>query len=335
LGTDLATYHQILGATLERSAGREMTEVSGFFNFAKYRNIKGHPSLHEPVPTEWETVHLISPYNCYQNTVAHLCLNQSFHCQAPVGTLRQRPAPQVVPAVEDKTYLCLLMADYDSATPLYDFMPRIWDDPRRGEIPVVWGINPNLMETYPDLFAHLYDTATPNDVFGADASAAGYMNPNRVRPEFLDLFIRHNKHFFERADMSLAPMVLDWTPPTSAVLDAFTEFAPNGYASILMNFHEAAPPEPVAAQVWKGMPVTELINDVCDFHSIEETVDSMDRAIRARGDECPGFYFFRIIWTPPSRVLEVLARLREKHPRDYEVLNPYTFFRLAGAHSAT
>ena len=40
------------------------------------------------------------------------------------------------------------------------------------------------------------------------------------------LFTRHNKRFFERCDMSMAPMVLDWDQPTEAVKDAFVEFAP-------------------------------------------------------------------------------------------------------------
>jgi len=49
------------------------------------------------VPTEWETVWLISPYNCYQNTISSSCFNQSFHSQAPRKPLKQnRPAPQVL-----------------------------------------------------------------------------------------------------------------------------------------------------------------------------------------------------------------------------------------------
>ena len=55
---------------------------------------------------------------------------------------------------------CILMADYDSATPLYDFMPKFWDDSNRGKLPVAWGINPNLIETYPDVISHFYKTAT-------------------------------------------------------------------------------------------------------------------------------------------------------------------------------
>ncbi|NCQ32535.1 MAG: hypothetical protein GW802_34870, partial [Armatimonadetes bacterium] len=83
LGTDLETYRLMLAEMLKQSAGKQMTELAGFFAFAKYSNVPGHASRHDPVPTEWETVWLISPYNCYQNTVASDCFNQSFHSQAP------------------------------------------------------------------------------------------------------------------------------------------------------------------------------------------------------------------------------------------------------------
>ncbi|MBM3495230.1 MAG: hypothetical protein FJX72_13050, partial [Armatimonadetes bacterium] len=204
MGTDLATYHILLEEMLRQSGGKQMTEMAGFFAFHKYSNMPGHPSKHDPVPTEWETVWLISPYNCYQNTVASDCFNQSFHCHAPRTPLKQRrPAPTA--RVEPKNYVCILMADYDSATPLYEFLPKHWDDPARGRLPLCWGINPNLIETYPDIIRHVYATASPNDHFAADASAAGYMNPNRVRPEYLPLFVRHNRKYYRETDMTMSP----------------------------------------------------------------------------------------------------------------------------------
>ena len=327
LGTDLATYRMILEEILRQSAGKHMTELAGFFAFWKYSNIPGYASSHEPVPTEWETVYLISPYNCYQNTVASDCYNQSFHAHAPSTPLKQRrPEPRNV--VEPKAYICILMADYDSATPLYDFLPNHWDNPGRGKIPLAWGINPNLLETYPDVIEHFYRTATANDYFTSDASAAGYMNPNRVKPEYLPLFVKHNKTFFDRADMTIAPMVLDWDQPADAVKDAFTRFAPDGFATIVMDLHGTGGTVP-KPHVWKGMPVTELLNDTCNFSSPQQTADAMYRAIEKRGNMMPGFYFFRIVWTPPSSVIESLEVLRNGHPEvPFEVVDPYTFFRL-------
>ncbi|MCX5771065.1 MAG: GxGYxYP family putative glycoside hydrolase [Candidatus Hydrogenedentes bacterium] len=333
VGTDLETYRMILDETLRQSAGQQMTELTGFFSFWKYSNMPGYASGHEPVPTEWETVYLISPYNVYQNTISSDCYNESFHAHAPVSQIKQH-GPQPGAALEPKAYVCILMADYDSATPLYDFLPKYWADPGRGKIPLAWGINPNLLETYPDVIEYFYRTATPNDFFTSDASAAGYMNPNRVRPEYLPLFVKHNKGFFDRADMTIAPMVLDWDQPTEGVKDAFTQFAPDGYATIVMDLHGAGGKTP-QPHMWKGMPVTELINDTCNFANPKQTSDAMYGAIRKRGDERPGFYFFRIVWTPPSLIIESLDTLRKDHPKiDFEVVDPYTFFDLFKRHYA-
>ena len=333
LGADLDTYRKILEETLRHSAGQQMTEVTGFFSFWKYSNMPGFASTHEPVPTEWETVYLISPYNCYQNTISSDCYNQSFHAHAPFSPLKQS-RPAATASLESKAYVCILMADYDSATPLYDFMPKHWSDPGRGKIPLAWGINPNLLETYPDVIEYFYRTATPNDFFTSDASAAGYMNPNRVKPEYLPLFVKHNKTFFERADMTIAPMVLDWDQPTAAVEDAFAQFAPDGFATIVMDLHGAGGTTP-QPHVWKQMPVTELINDTCNFANPKQTAGAMYGAIKKRGNPRPGFYFFRIVWTPPSAIIESLDILRKDHPEiEFETVDPYTFFALFKRHYA-
>ena len=331
LGTDLETYRMILSETLKQAAGKQMTEMTGFFTFWKYSNVEGHVSQHEPVPTEWETVYLISPYNCYQNTISSDCYNQSLHSQAPFVRLKQR-RPEPMDLARDKTYVCILMADYDSATPLYDFLPKLWEDPNRGKIPLAWGINPNLIETYPDIITHCYKTATENDHFASDASAAGYFNPNRVDPRYLPLFVKHNKRFFRDTDMTISPMVLDWDEPTPAVKDAFAKFADDGYATIIMDLHGngGKTPQP---QVWKGMPVMELINNTCNFASPKQTSDAMYGAIMDRGNTRPGFYFFRIVWTPPSAILESLSVFRKEHPEiDILVVDPYNFFALFKKH---
>ena len=333
LGTDLATYNMILEEMSRQTNGQNMTELSGFFSFWKYSNIPGFASKHEPVPTEWETVFLISPYNCYQNTVSSDCYNQSFHAHAPIRRLTQaRPAP--AGAIENKTYVCMFMADYDSTTPLYDFLPVKWDDPNRGKIPLTWGINPNLIETYPDIISHVYATATPNDHFASDASCAGYFNPSRIKPEYLQLFVDHNKRFFDMTDMTMAPMVLDWEAPRPGVKDAFAQFAPDGFATIVMDMHTNKG-DPAKPHVWKGMPVTELINDICNHENAQKTAEGMYNAIKGRGIGQPGFALFRIVWVSPTAVIESLDELRKSHPEiPFEVVDAYTFFALLKKHYA-
>lgn len=331
MGLDLETYQMMLSEIDRQSAGRHMTEIAGFFNFSKYSNVPGHASKHEPVPTEWESVWLMTPFNCFQNTVASDCFNQSLHSQAPRRPLTQQRAAKPLP-IENKTYICVLMADYDSATTVYDFLPDHWHNEGRGKIPLAWGINPNLLDTYPDLIAYFYSTASPADTFTSDASAAGYMNPNRVKKENLPMFVEHNRRYFREAGMTIAPMVLDWDQPLPEVKDAFQQFAPDGFATLVMDMHnkDGKNPQP---QVWKGMPVTELLNDSCNFANPGQTASEMSAAIKNRGDKQPGFYLFRVVWTNPTNVIASIVALRELRPDlNIEVLDPHTFFALFKKH---
>jgi hypothetical protein len=327
LGLDLKTYQLILSETLRQSAGKQMTELTGFFAEAKYAACPSHKSAHQGVPTEWETVWLISPFNCYQNTISSDCFNQSLHCQAPRRPLKQRSMAKPV-ALEKKAYVCILMADYDSATPLYDFLPNHWHNPDRGKTPLAWGIDPSLLETYPDLIAYFYETASAADTFTADASAAGYMNPNRIRKEHLPLFVRHNQQFFREADMTLAPMVLDQNEPSPEVKDAFQQFAPDGFATIVQDEHAQGGRLP-QRQVWKGMPILELLNDACNSNESGKIADVMANAIRSRGNPAPGFYLFRTVWANPTTIKDAVATLRRDWPDlNCEVVPPLTFFAL-------
>jgi len=335
LGLDLETYHMILSELKRHADGKHMTELVGFFAFSKYSNVPDHKSKHEPVMAEMETVWIISPYNVYKSSISSDCYNQSFHSQAPRRKLEQNPTVKKDLPLEKKVYISIAMADYDSATLLYEFLPRYWENPARGKVPLSWGINPNLLETYPDVIEYFYSTATPDDTFLADANAAGYIAPNRIEPKYLRLFTEHNKKFYEEADMTISPMVIDRDQPSPAVKDAFQKFSPDGYGSItwdVMNVGGKSP-EP---QVWKDMPVFNMINDasLCfdgegTFLGPEHAANLLSNSITQRGNEAPGFYFYRIAWLNPQNIIDTIDLLRKQRPDlDIEVLGPGTFLEL-------
>jgi hypothetical protein len=326
-GTDLATYQMILAETQRQANGKHMTEMTGFFALDKYSDTPIHHSSHLGVPTEWESVALITPYNVYQNTISSDCFNQSFHSQAPRRPLKQHFA-EPNPPLEKKCYVCILMGDYDSATPLYDYLPKFWNDPDRGKLPLTWAVDPSLLETYPDLISYYYETASPMDTFASDASAAGYSNPDRIQKDSLPLFVKHNKDFFREADMTMAPMVLDQDQPSPAVKDAFQQFAPDGFAMILADVSGARGYYP-PPQVWHGMPLMELLNDTCNSKQSGEVAGIIANVIHGRGAAQPGFYFFRTDWISPAVVKEAMSLLTAQHPElKCELLPARTFFRL-------
>ena len=129
--------------------------------------------------------------------------------------------------------------------------------------------------------------------------------------------------------MTMAPMVLDWDEPSVAVKNAFTQFAPDGFATIVMDMHGTGgkPPKP---HVWKGMPVLELFNHTCNYSSVEQSVASMHSVIGQEKSNESAFYFFRIVWVGPSVVLDVVDAYQATYPdQAIEVLDPYTFFAKA------
>lgn len=123
-------------------------------------------------------------------------------------------------------------------------------------------------------------------------------------------------------------MVLDWDEPTADVKDAFTQFSPDGFATIVLDMHDNGGKAP-APHVWKGMPVMELINSACNFSSADQESDAMSGSISKKTKGKPGFYFFRIVWTSPSSVIETIDMLKRKRPElDIEIADPYNFFRM-------
>ncbi len=321
LGTDLETYKLILETRQKQTGGKRMAELAGFFSFEKYSDYAGLNSFN-PVGTEWETVFLITPYNVYQNTADGACYNKSFHSKFPVKKLKQKAdkRPKKT-ALENKTYVCILMADYDSAVPLYMFLPDYWSDERRGETPLSWGIDPNLINTYPDLISYFYETATKNDYFVADATCAGYFNPSRILPENMPLFIKHNQKYYKALDMDISPMVLDVEEPSPLVKDAFAKFSPKGYGAMVDGgWHgtSARNPQP---QIWKGMPITDLSN-TGDAASIAGMIKYFPP-----GE--PRFFYLRIVWNRPRDVIERMEEVKKLCPEyDIEIVDPYTFFEL-------
>ncbi|MBR4748446.1 MAG: hypothetical protein IK083_02595 [Abditibacteriota bacterium] len=319
LGTDLETYTLILKTQYTVNGGKRMTELAGFFDFNKYSSVEF--GSHHPVGTEWETVFIISPWNVYQNTENHKCLNKSFHSKFRFKNLKQRASKHPAAALENKTYICILMADYDSCRPLYCLLPGFWADPARGTVPLSWGINPNLINTYPDIVSYYYETATGNDYFVADATCAGYFNATRILPENMPLFVKHNQKYYRALDLDISPMVLDMMPPTDTVKDAYSKFSPRGYGSMVLDWHGmgSRDPEP---QVWKGMPITTLYNT-------EDGPAKTSGMIRYYSPDQPLFFYLRMVWIKPSEAISFVEEVKKLCPEyDIEIVDPYTFFDL-------
>lgn len=343
LGSDQERWHALFTAASKARAGESPLEVTGFppwkVKYSDHANAGGKRRPHE---TEWEAVWRLTPHGAFLNPL--FAPNMSFHRWAPLPTVMEQPDPGPPPPLENKTYVCLHLGDFDGSYGLYRRFPKLWSDARRGELPLNWGINPNLARNYPDIIADAYATRSPNDHFSADAGAAGYVNPNRLLAaqeagtmpvSALDLWRRFCRHWYRRLGYTLSPMVLDQHHPMPQVLDAFQEFSPKGVAYLIENRHG----EDVARlehRLWRDMPVARL-EDMSYAKSDEEMADWMLRYAEGDSMDTPAFHIYRFEWKAPSLIFDTFREAQRRaqdrgRSREWVAVHPRHWFQLLRQH---
>ena len=324
LGIEKKLMLEIFETVYKNAGGRHMTEFCGFFNGAKL--FRGQP---DGVLTEWEQVHLMSPYNIYQNTVMNDVYNQSFHKWAPFAPLKQG-RPKAKKKLENKVYFCMQVCDMDSATPVYDTMIALWHDPARGELPLAWGINPNFCGVFPDLMKYFYDTRTENDYIVADSSGAGYFNASRIPTENWPTVRAHNEYWYNHADVTISGMVLDSDHATKEVLTNYARFSPDGFCSLVSGYRGGKNLR-LDRQLFDDMPVSYMTKGVCDWlGTCENTAAALnDFYFKKMSSTRPEFLYYRLCYRNPSDMFALYRELQRTNPNlDIELVDPYTYFDL-------
>ncbi len=335
LGADRDTLIQLLEAQYQRNEGRKFTTIGGFASWnLKYTDYGPAGGERHPVHTEWEYIALFSTYNAIldADALGLACLpNASAYSHHPLHDQYQqheRPARQ---PLENKTYVLIYMGDYDSAAWLSRHVPRIWDDPTRGEIPIAWAFNPNLSDRVPYVFDYIFETATPNDWFIAGDSGAGYLNPNLLvgdrlgsgLPDALDLWVAHNKRYFTRFGYDITGFVINGFHGDMPlrIQEAYTQFSPRG-VGMQLGFEK-----PLVGET----PFIRHAADIYPRHNnIKAAADQM--AGFAEADK-PQFLVFRWILQTPTMLKTIMTAMDEYHPEHQWVFcDPYTFFDLYRRH---
>ncbi len=323
-GTDKKTLMEIFEIMLDMTRDESPYEVCGFFEHQKYSKAGNNAaSKHGSVATEWEYAALMSPYNAYHNTCIDASWNESLHGLYTGAQQLENNRPTDSYTLEPGTvYICFFMGDYDSTHPVYRYLKQAWDDPRRGELPFAWAINPNLIETYPDLIEYYYDTATENDYFVSDASAAGYFMPSRVPDELWPNMLQHNIEYFKRADMTIAPMVLDRPGIDIEDVKMLMQFATDGVATVLQD----------KTYSYEGYVVTALLGGGYDRYDPEVGAKNLANVVEKRfkaSNSGASLNLLRCVWTTPTVMCEMVELYREQHPdQKVEVVDIYTYFDL-------
>lgn len=331
LGTDKKTLIALLKSQFERNGGKTFTSVGGFTPWnLKYTNHGAAGGKHEPVPTEWEYAAILSAHNALMDADALglACLtNASAWRHHPLeAAYRQNPRP-AKRSLEDKTYILVYMGDYDAAAWLSRTLPRLWDDPARGRIPIAWAFNPNLAERVPYVFDHIYRTKSENDWFIGGDSGAGYVNPNLLTgdrlgsgmPDALELWVAHNQNWYARFDYTITGFVINGFHGDMPLRlqEAYTKFSPDG-VGMQLGFEE---------KLVNGTPFLRHSSDIYpDGRDLGKAANEMARFARKRK---PQFIIFRWILQSPTTLESVARIMGETHPEhNFEFCDPYTFFDL-------
>lgn len=324
LGEDRRMLLDILQAAYSRWGVHSPIELYGFFPWWDKYSTHGDRSLHDPVSGEMLSVEEFSKYNVHITSIMDTIGygNASFHSWAPVGkALAGAPEAPERQAIGNKTYVLYYMADHDGGT--MHQMPYLWDDSRRGEVPLAWGVVPNMFRDYPDIAQYLYDTATPNDYFVGGASGAGYANPSYL-PD-LEAWTRWNEFLYQRTGYTTTGFLLNGNglEVSDAVEQAYSRFSADGLIGFESSIRGTGPyvrnGNMAVAEIKAHVGGGDIIAAANQIHAYAAGLDNI-------GSQ-PNFIAVRVPFAYPKQIELIQQQLEADYPsRNYEAIDPYSFF---------
>ena len=197
------------------------------------------------------------------------------------------------------------MADYDSATPLYQFLPNHWDDPNRGKIPLAWGINPNLIETYPDVVSYLYRDGDCQRHFHGRCQRGG-LHESEPGAEGVFAAVR-------RAQQEVLSGDRHDDRSDGARLGPAVERREGCVYPVCARriCHDRDGPARHRWEVLRHPRVERHARDQPDQQRLQFRQARSRRRTSCTSScrpsrPCPGFFFFRIVWVGPTQILQTL-----------------------------
>jgi hypothetical protein len=125
------------------------------------------------------------------------CTNLTVHTGIRIKNLHPPLTPQLPKLERSKVYISFIISDGDNLPVLsVGNFPQLWQDKRRGKLPIGWTINAAAPLLIPAIVDYYFSTATPRDSFVAacglgvgvpDNYAIRYQERSKVFDEYLDL----------------------------------------------------------------------------------------------------------------------------------------------------
>jgi uncharacterized protein YjdB len=326
-GTDYRILCDVLKKQNQLANGNVIT-IGGFPPWWLKYTIAADASFPGAGETETQSIKVFSTYYAQLDADAGKGIsNASVTRNVPLQSSYTQNSKTVTTTLQNKNYICFYMGDYDSGAWTASLMPQFWNDPNRGQIPIAWGISSAAASRIPHVIDYMYSTKTANDYFVSANNGTGYLNTQYLvdpsRPAGLlgtkDSWISHNQTSAAQFDLDIMGLsIFDADPVSNELLNIQRAISPKGAAlsrspgSLVINgtpfikqFTAAGPGTDVAYSSW-------YINSV--------TVDPVAQ---------PEFSFYRMVWSSPTDMVAIYNKLLADYPsRNFQIVNPYTFFDL-------
>ncbi|WP_214408964.1 GxGYxYP domain-containing protein [Sphaerisporangium fuscum] len=252
----------------------------------------------------------------YMNATVHAGVAAKVSAKVP-------PVPRAT--LRDRVYLTLTFGEGDNIQYCQRHMRDLWDDPKRGQVPVNWTVSPLLADIGPALLAYYQRTATANDLLIAGPSGAGYTYPGSWPQAALDAYTELSGRYMRRTGMNLVyaynqrkPEGDGWVPFDERIVRSYRENTP--VRGIIQSWETG---DLLARPA--GIP---LIGNLSPQGKAQEYRDALLKHIEGWDGRKPLFIAGAVNawnWTP-SDVAELGALLGDP----FEIVRGDTFFELLG-----
>lgn len=333
-GTDYRTLCEMLKQAHTLRHGASPCYIGGFPEWA-YKYTKRTGGKHADVDTEWQFAELISRYMAFKDADAigyGALANASFWQHFPLK--KRYPQPWTSKkklkqahylnndATVDTTrnYVIIYVGDYDASSWVSQRTPDLWDNPHRGELPMMWCISPVLAERVPHVLHNFRVSASPNDYFAAADNGAGYLMPGVAEkegaPEDIDTWRRHCKKYYRKWGLSVTGFIIDGNGPAMGKksLDAYRDFSRNGIVPQKCNLIDN----------YRGMPVLRSDYDLVS-NNPKEAAQVLVERMHLRKDI--HFHWFRTILKSPEWYVSMIEEAKRLDPT-IQLVDMPTFFEL-------
>ncbi|MET7660512.1 GxGYxYP domain-containing protein [Streptomyces sp. NPDC005356] len=153
------------------------------------------------VAGEWGGVDRASQHGV-EVVPADFYMNGTVHAGVP-AKVSAKIRPRQKSTLRNRVHLTLTFGEGDNVQYCQRHMRDIWDDPKRGAVPVNWTVSPLLADIGPAILAYYQKTATGNDLLIAGPSGAGYTYAGSWPEKALDAYTALTGRFLRRTGLDL------------------------------------------------------------------------------------------------------------------------------------